>query len=232
MERRVASLVALEPTVIVLSEDRATGRLNGVLEAGGFDVVFDGADPMGGFAGLLVGAAPGVAATLRAGLTFASQDDGHRFAVVDVGGWSIARTYIPGYERHSTRKAHFWQYLLREVEPALRDRPALLCGDLNTGLHYRDELGATFECAEQLAALYEQGWRDAWIERNPKSRPPASWWSPQAKSAYRLDHAILSPASPKAKDVAYRTALDDGTLLTGVGRCSDHAALVVDLRPA
>ena len=230
IDRRVASLVALEPTVIVLSEHRSTGRLRDALEAAGFEVAFDGVDPTGGFAGLLVGTTAGVQATLRTDLTFTSSGDGHRFAVVDVDGWSIAAAYVPGYERHSTRKADFWSYLLWEMEPALHACPAMLCGDLNTGLHYRDELGATFECAEHLATLYERGWRDAWIERNRRSRPPASWCSPQAAhNPYRLDHAILSPASPKAKTVAYVTDLAHGRAMSGPGQLSDHAAIVIDL---
>jgi hypothetical protein len=80
-----------------------------------------------------------------------------------------------------------------------------------------------------MSELQTRGWRDAWIERNPTSRPPASWWSPKFANPFRLDYALLSPVSPRPRKVEYLTE-HAGTALTGKGALSNHAALLVDLR--
>ena len=127
------------------------------------------------------------------------------------------------------RKPAFWRFLVNDVEPVLRDVPAVVVGDLNTGLHYRDEPGATLVCAAEMAEFETRGWRDGWISRNPLARPPATWWSPQAKTPYRLDHALVSPASPRLRHVDYPERLDNGTPFVGPGGLSDHLPLVIDL---
>jgi exonuclease III len=112
----------------------------------------------------------------------------------------------------------------------MRTVPTLLIGDLNTGLHYRDEPGATFDCSEAMVELQQRGWTDAWIEQGRGKRPPASWWSPGYKTPYRLDHALLSPVSSRATTVEYPTHLDGDRMLCGRGALSDHTPLVVTLK--
>jgi hypothetical protein len=68
------------------------------------------------------------------------------------------------------------------------------------------------------------------LDRAEPVRPAAGELvEPGRKNPYRLDHALLSPVAPRATGVRYLTQTDDGDCLTGAGRLSDHAALVVDL---
>ncbi len=80
------------------------------------------------------------------------------------------------------------------------DQAHCSAGDLNTVLHYRDELGATLQCPhDQHAQLEAAGWRDAWIERNPTRRPLGTWFSPGYSNPFRFDHASLSPTAPRTR---------------------------------
>ena len=94
----------------------------------------------------------------------------------------------------------------------------LLTGDLNTGLHYRDQPGADFECADLMAEFESRGWRDAWIERNRDQRPPISFMT-TAKIGIRLDYAYLSPKAPRARDVDYVEVLNGRRIAFHVACC-------------
>jgi exodeoxyribonuclease III len=221
-----SALRALEPDVVVLSECRPASaeKINALL---GLPYLLAGVDPSGGHTGVAVLTKQPVELD---GPTYDDPVDGHRFRSVRVGtGWLVGAAYVPGFSRESDRKQRFWNFLVDTWAPAVEGKAAVLTGDLNTGLHYRDEEGATLVCAERMQQLESAGWRDAWVERSPKLRPPASWWSPGYNNPFRLDHALLSPDAPKAKRVDYLTSLDD-ELLCGTGGCSDHTPLVVDLR--
>jgi exodeoxyribonuclease III len=224
----VQALIKLGTDVAVISEYRHNDpwSMAEQLSTAGFSDQVLGADPMRGHAGLLIVSR----LPLKTGdLVYRSDMDGHRFAHVTVNEWHLCGAYIPGSEPPRERKPSFWRFLLDEVEPVLRDVPAVVIGDLNTGLHYRDEPGATLVCAAEMAEFEERGWRDGWISRNPLARPPATWWSPQAKTPYRLDHALVSPASPRLRHVDYPERLDDGTPFAGPGGLSDHLPLLSDL---
>lgn len=227
----VAALHALGANVVVVSEHRATGagRLSERLHDGGWTFQLGGIDPAGSHAGLLIASDRPLT---QGELVFPDEADGHRLTHTRVDGWELLGAYLPvGGAADLPRKQACWRYIVDVAEPFLRDRRALLIGDLNTGLHYRDELGATFTCSEEMAVLYQRGWVDGWVSLNPTRRPPASWWSPQPHSnPFRLDHALLSPSASRPIAVTYRQVLPDGTELCGAGALSDHAALEVDLR--
>jgi len=224
-----SALVDLGADVAVISEHRPTGsgQLESCLAYQGFHHLLGGADPTGGHTGLLVASRQPIEAGT---ITFDSPTDGHRFRHVMAGRWHIACCYIPGSERGSSRKEEFWQFLLDTAEPVMRTVPTLLIGDLNTGLHYRDEPGATLDCSDAMVELERRGWTDAWVQRNREKRPPASWWSPGHKTPFRLDHALLSPVASRARAVDYPTHLNGDRPLCGKGALSDHAPLVVTLR--
>jgi exonuclease III len=224
----VKAFTSLGTDVAVISEYRHNDRwaIAERLSTIGFTHQVTGADPLGGYAGLLIASR----FPLEAGpVVYACAVDGHRFAHVVVGQWNICGAYIPGSEPPRERKPAFWRFMLDEVEPAIREVPAVVVGDLNTGLHYRDEPGATFVCAAEMAEFEKRGWHDGWISRNPSARPPATWWSPQARKPYRLDHSLMSPASPRVRHVDYPERLDDGTRLAGSSGLSDHLPLLIDL---
>lgn len=159
-------------------------------------------------------------------VVFDSDTDNHRFRHVVVRGWDVVSAYIPGKDAKANRKEKYWQFLVEQAGPVLAQRKCLITGDLNTGLHYRDELGATLVCANHMQALFEAGWRDAWVERNPRQRPPGTWIS-NTGNPFRLDHAFLSPAAPKAR-VDYPLTIGTETVW-GRGGLSDHLPVVVRL---
>lgn len=227
--RIVDALVATGADVAVLSEWRATSRNRLIDHLGnaGYVHTIERPDPEGGYAALLIASRLSIESGAN---SYLDVRDGHRFVEFRVTGVPhlIAGALIPGHESDNDRKASFWNYIVDEWAPSVGDEPALLCGDLNTGLHYRDELGATFTCSDQMESLYRGGWRDGWIERNRSSRPPATWYSPGYDNPFRLDHAILSPTAKRAQEVEYPTQIGDDQVL-GPGGLSDHLPLVVTL---
>lgn len=157
--------------------------------------------------------------------------DAHRLVHVEVAGWHIIGCYIPG-KASGQRKLDFWRHLVEVAGPTMKDLPAVIVGDLNTGLHEIDEPGRDFVCADDMARLYESGWRDAWAECQPGVRPPGTWWS-HVGNPFRLDHAILSPAAPKGATVRYdQQVAGIGHPGFGWRNLSDHAALILDLPAA
>jgi len=99
---------------------------------------------------------------------------------------------------------------------------AILLGDLNTGLHYLDERGATFDHADKFAALQRQGWVDLWRSRHPNAGE-FSWYSAHG-NGFRLDHALGSPGvQTRVRTVNYSHSEREA----GV---SDHSILCVEFR--
>jgi exodeoxyribonuclease III len=228
--RIVRSLVELDTDVAILSEWRATSPndLISHLRNAGYVHCLEQPDPDGGYAAVLVASRVAIS---PGGNSYDDHGDGHRFVEFRITDTDhlIAGVLIPGHEPANDRKhVGSGEYLVEEWAPTVSGSPALLCGDFNTGLHYRDELGATFECAEQLAALYDAGWRDAWLERNRQSRPPATWFSPGYDNPFRLDHALLSPASKRARAVDYPSSIG-GHQVLGTDGLSDHVPVVITL---
>jgi hypothetical protein len=144
-----------------------------------------------------------------------------------VRGWDLACCYIPATEPPKWRNGAYWKFVLDRVDESFRGRQALIIGDLNSGLHYRDELGATLPGHDSMAELERRGWRDCWTERNRKERPPGSWWSASG-NPFRLDHALVSPASPKPRSISYPEQLNS-VVLRGAGGLSNHSPVVVGL---
>lgn len=212
------------PDVLMVTEyrHRAKHRLAERLAESGLVHQIEDADPAG-YAGMLTASrhplTPGDVA-------FGSETDSHRFRHLVVRGWDLVSAYVPGMSAEANRKEKYWQFLVDQAGPALAQRKCLITGDLNTGLHYRDEPGATLTCANHMQALFDAGWRDAWVERNRRSRPPGTWIS-NTGSPFRLDHAFLSPAAPKAR-VDYPPMIDTEKVL-GRGGLSDHLPVVVRL---
>ena len=229
VHRIVQSLVKLGTDIAILSEWRATSPndIIGHLRSAGYAHCLERPDPDGGYAAVLVVSRVPIVPGEN---SYDDDGDGHRFVEFRITDTDhlIAGVLIPGHEPENDRKQRFWRYLVEQWAPTVSGSPALLCGDFNTGLHYRDELGATFECAEQLEAMYHAGWRDAWIERNQKSRPPATWFSPKYDNPFRLDHALLSPMSKRARHVNYPEGVS-GQQVLGAHGLSDHRPIVITL---
>lgn len=133
-----------------------------------------------------------------------------RFATHDVLG-----VYFP---QKQAKRAVF-DLVRTEILPALSPS-AVLIGDFNTGLHFEDESGSTFQCVESFAALLSAGIIDAWRARNPSARE-FSWFS-CAGNGFRVDHALVTPEfDRRIRHIRYvhdcRTSV-----------ITDHSAIVVD----
>lgn len=90
-----------------------------------------------------------------------------------------------------------------------------MIGDLNTGLHRKDETGATFVCADQFRA-FGTLFVDAWRETHGDVAREASWYS-HVGNGFRIDHAFVSPAlAPLIKGCRYDHA-------PRKARTTDHA---------
>lgn len=224
---RLADAVrTLSPDVVMISEYRHISRhgLAERLAAAGLGHQVESPDPRDGYTGMLICSRHQID---TGDVAFDSVTDGHRFCHFVVKGWDLVSSYIPGMKAEANRKEKYWQFLVNEAGPALAERRCLIAGDLNTGLHYRDELGATLACSELMQELFDAGWRDAWVERNRIARPPGTWIS-TAGNPFRLDHALLSPKSPRARNVDYPVVIG-GEGVLGPGGLSDHLPVVISL---
>jgi len=66
----------------------------------------------------------------------------------------------------------------------------IIIGDFNTGLHYIDEAGKTFICADSFESLQDVGLIDSWRSRHPTTKE-FSWFSSQG-NGFRIDHAFCT----------------------------------------
>ena len=107
----------------------------------------------------------------------------------------------------------------------IRDEPALLIGDFNTGRHGVDEAGSTFSCAKHFEALLGTGWTDVWRHFGPKDE--YSWFNTRKGgtqgNGFRIDHAFASPSLlPRVTRCWYSHGEREAHL-------SDHSLLSVDI---
>lgn len=139
----------------------------------------------------------------------------HRMLDVTIGGVRLTAVHMPNLRE----KFPYWEAVIRAGRRR-RHEDALFIGDFNTGKHYLDEPGATFVATEHMDRLERLGFVDVWREANPDGRE-FSWYSPQAKNGFRLDHAFASPSlSARVTSVRYSHVERER-------RLSDHSALVI-----
>lgn len=139
----------------------------------------------------------------------------HRMLDVAIDGLRLTAVHMPNLRE----KFPYWEAVIRAGRRRRRE-DALFIGDFNTGKHYLDEPGATFVATEHMARLEHLGFTDVWRRANPAGRE-FTWYSPQAKNGFRLDHAFASPSlSARVTAIRYSHAEREQ-------RLSDHSALVM-----
>lgn len=133
----------------------------------------------------------------------------------------IAGVYIPDFRGSAgDLKAPYWQSLLNMAKLRSQERQVFL-GDFNTGKHYRDEAGATFQCDQCMDELEGLGWVDAWRAIH-KDATEFTWYS-NRNNGFRLDHAFLSPSmAPSLANAMYSHRERED-------KVSDHSPLVIEL---
>ena len=97
------------------------------------------------------------------------------------------------YFPQGDEKYPVYKKLKTEVKEA--GSSVLVLGDFNTGLHYIDEAGKTFACADSFESLKDVGLIDSWRSRNLEVKE-FSWFSSQG-NGFRIDHAFCSESLDK-----------------------------------
>ena len=139
-----------------------------------------------------------------------------RIVSVRQGDLVLFGVYFP----QGDEKRHVYLNLKDEVRVA---GSSVLClGDFNTGLHFIDEAGKTFACAESFESLGDIGLVDSWRTRNPDTKE-FSWFSSQG-NGFRIDHAFCSELlDQQVSSIEYIHSPREM-------KFSDHSALAVELR--
>lgn len=89
----------------------------------------------------------------------------------------------------------------RPVAKQLTTAKAIVVGDLNTAVAQCDSTsGLPLPASKELQRLTDDGWRDTYREIHG-DRLEYSYW--HSGDAYRIDHAMLSPAAPRARNAEY-----------------------------
>jgi exodeoxyribonuclease-3 len=213
-EQLVALLLSLQPDVVVLTEFRigeAGARILEKLTKAGLSEVKSAARMLrqNSVCVIAVRAFEKIALPLPCG-------DEHRILLCDFGDLRLLATYFPQKEQ----KRRVFKFIQSLGIPALGTRGIVL-GDLNTGLHWQDEGGATFYCADEYSELLATGLIDSWRSRNPHARE-FSWFSALG-NGFRIDHALCTPGlDQEVNAITYEHRFRE----LGV---TDHSALVVDI---
>lgn len=137
----------------------------------------------------------------------------HRVAIAQFQGFTLYGCYFP----QQKEKQKVFNYL---IEECAHSDHSMITGDINTGLHFIDEKGKSFYCADALHQL-NQIMPDAYRHLHGEKKE-YSWFS-NAGNGFRIDHFMVSPA-----------------LIGGVQSCqyghepreskaSDHSAMSLEL---
>ena len=134
-----------------------------------------------------------------------------RFSEMDVLGFYFPQRY---------EKTRVFDAIYSLDRDALSEA-TLIIGDINTGQHYVDEIGATFFASKQFEMLSDVGWIDVWRTRNVGKRE-YTWFS-NTGNGFRVDHAF---ATRELNEAIKRVYYDHCVREQGL---SDHSALIIDI---
>ncbi len=141
----------------------------------------------------------------------------HRLLRCSCAGLDIVAAYFPAAPPHIMR---FYDTLLPHAASWV-PRPALLLGDLNSGLNACDTEKGRFSGEPGMRALMAQGWTDAWRHVHADRREYT--WVSQHGNGYRIDHGFVSPSClPALRGAVY----EHGARESGA---SDHSLLRLEL---
>ncbi len=140
-------------------------------------------------------------------------EDAHRIVACDMRGVTVVGVYFA----QLMQKATLFDYLNERPPPLQGD--VLVIGDFNTGLHYLDETGATFHCADRFRQMGDRGYSDLWRCAHGQDIREFSWMSNQ-NNGFRIDHAMGAGAIPSRTVACYY----DHSTRSGL---TDHSALWV-----
>jgi exonuclease III len=140
----------------------------------------------------------------------------HRSILAEFADFALFAYYFP----QKLEKIPLYEFFLNKSSQYL-NKPSLLIGDFNTGIHYKDEIGATFKASDYFEKFSNTGWIDAWRHFNGDKRE-YSWYS-KAGNGFRIDHCFVSPPLlSKLRKVYYDHSLRRD-------KYSDHSAMIMEL---
>jgi len=128
--------------------------------------------------------------------------------------FDVYGVYLPHKKKHNCFEA-----ILEKLKE--RERPAVICGDYNTGKNYIDQKGNSFMYSQFLTKFEKLNFQDAFrLIHNDKEE--YSWFSHQG-NGYRYDHTYVSEELvPLVRDCYYdQTAREE--------KFSDHAPMFLEL---
>jgi exonuclease III len=222
-------VMSAAPDLVVLSECRPSRyvSLATKLRAGGFDWV--AGTNQGDYTGLLIASKT----PMQPGSTSSRVLPGHWCHVwLPEARISIVGIYGPLRRKGAAKLVPaFWDELIQSAKQ-LATNTAVLVGDLNTAAAPEDTTsGLPLTASKELQRLSDDGWRDVYREVHG-NRPAYSYW--EGRGAYRIDHAMLSPAAPRARKADYLRECAGYELGRWSGNprahiASDHAALLFEI---
>lgn len=219
---------AAKPDIVVFSDCRPSNYISlaADLRDGGFDWVTG--TNQGDYTGLLIASKT----PMNPGSTSSTVLPGHWCHVwLPAAGVAVVGIYGPLRRKGvANRLPAFWDELVQSAKQ-LTSVKAIVLGDLNTAVAPCDTTsGLPLPASKELQRLADYGWRDIYREIHG-NRLEYSYW--QSGDAYRIDHAMLSPAAPRARNAEYVRELAGYQLGRWPGNpdasiASDHAALLFD----
>ncbi len=130
--------------------------------------------------------------------------------------FDIFRLY-GGYLPHKKKHVLF-DFLYHETKEG---KPAIITGDLNSGINYVDQKGNSFWYEDELQNLHRSGMVDAFREKNGNVKE-YSWFSHQG-NGFRYDHFLVhGTLIPVVKECYYDHKVIEDKL-------SDHAAMFLEM---
>ena len=135
-------------------------------------------------------------------------DEG-RVITADYGGFYIMTCYSPNVQRELTRldyRMEFEDDLRAYMSDLKKDKPVIMCGDLNVAHEEIDiknakanigNAGFTYEEREKFSDLLKAGFTDAYRYTHPDNAEAFTWWSyrfsaRQRNIGWRIDYFVVS----------------------------------------
>jgi exonuclease III len=166
---------------------------------------------------------------IKISLSEFSPNDAHRWLLGRIQGprpFYLGAMHVPN--RVTGRKYDFQKSVIDTVLQ-LKNRPALIAGDTNSGIPKIDEQSPAFNQkeADWIRKLEKLKWQDAFRFLHGNQRV-YSWYSPNAGNGFRLDQAFINPHMIRQlKGSAYFWGRPE-TASSRRDALSDHAALILD----
>ncbi len=164
-------------------------------------------------------------------------NDEGRILTLEYDTFYLVNCYSPNSQRELLRLAYRMDFenRLREYLSLLnREKPVILCGDLNVAHHEIDlknpkanigNAGFSYEERDKLSELLNSGFTDSYRYLYPDKRDAYTWWSYMFKSrekniGWRIDYFILS------NDITNK--IEDALIYPGITG-SDHCPVGLEI---